>query len=53
MSCKPRWMVERKYAKENKVYQVVEVYAEGEDKELVKEENKQWTSKRTLLLIQH
>jgi len=46
-----RWMVDRKYKKDNKIYQVVEVYAEGESKETVKKENKQWSHKRSLIKI--
>jgi hypothetical protein len=49
----PRWMVERKY-KDNAhdVLQVVEVYAEGEKLELVKRENRMWTHKRKLILVE-
>lgn len=49
----PRWIVERKYSNSNhEVLQVIEVYAEGENKELVKSENKQWTYKKKLLLVE-
>ncbi|MFA8439317.1 hypothetical protein ABU914_10575 [Bacillaceae bacterium YX66] len=48
----PRWMVERKVASiDRELLQVVEVYAEGENKELVKQENRQWTHRRELLLV--
>ena len=46
---KPRWMIERKYVKNRKLYQLVEVYAEGENKETVKAENRRWTHKRYLI----
>ncbi len=46
---KPRWMIERKRIEGNKLYTIVEVYAEGENKEKVKEENKQWSYKRELI----
>lgn len=47
----PRWMVERKYEKNRELLTVIEVYAPGENKELVKKENKHWTHKRTLLKV--
>ena len=48
----PRWMVERKAInRERELLQVVEVYAVGENKETVKAENRKWTHKRRLLLI--
>lgn len=47
----PRWMIERQYENNRELLQIVEVYAVGENKELVKKENKQWTHKRRLLLI--
>lgn len=47
-----RWSVERKArTNEGDILQVVEVYAPGENKELVKRENKRWTHRRKLLLI--
>jgi len=46
---KPRWMIERKYERNRKLYQLVEVYAEGENKETVKRENRRWTHKRHLI----
>jgi len=46
---KPRWMIERKYERNRELYQLVEVYAEGENKELVKKENRRWTHKRYLI----
>lgn len=46
---KPRWMIERKYDNgQRELLLVIEVYAEGENKEVVKNENKQWTHKRSL-----
>lgn len=48
---KPRWMIERKYCKDNQLLQVIEVYAPGEKKELVKQENKQWTYKKELIIV--
>ncbi len=49
----PRWMVERDYKNSNhEMLQIVEVYAIGENKELVKKENKLWSHKRNLLLIE-
>ncbi len=48
---KPRWMVERTFANsEREALQTAIVYAEGENKETVKEENRQWTHKRSLLI---
>lgn len=47
-----RWSVERKaLTREGDLLQVIEVYAPGENKELVKRENKRWTHRRELLLI--
>jgi len=49
----PRWMIERKRTnRDHEVLQVVEIYAEGENKELVKLENKHWTYKKELLLVE-
>lgn len=49
----PRWMVERKATnREMDMLQVIEVYAPGEKKELVKAENKQWTHKRELIIVE-
>ncbi len=45
-----RWMIERKYKKDGELYQIVEVYAEHENKELVKAENKKWTYRRELIM---
>lgn len=45
----PRWMIERKYIKDNKIMQIVEVYAPNETKEEVKRENKQWSYRRELI----
>ena len=48
----PRWMIERKAINsERELLQVVEVYAPGETKELVKKENRKYTHKRKLLLV--
>ena len=48
----PRWMVEQVQAnREREVLQIVVVYAEGENKELVKRENRTIKHKRKLLLI--
>jgi len=48
----PRWMIERKAInQERDLLQVIEVYAVGEIKETVKAENRKWTHKRRLLLI--
>lgn len=49
--CAPRWMIERNYERNREILQLVEVYAEGENKETVKAENRQWTHKRHLLLV--
>ena len=47
----PRWMIERKSINSDRdLLQVIEIYAPGEDKELVKQENKQSTSKRSLII---
>lgn len=49
----PRWMTERKYAnREREVLRVVEVYAAGENKELMKRENKQRKYKKELLFVE-
>lgn len=46
----PRWMVERKYENERyEILQIIEVYAPGESKELVKQENKHWTYRKELI----
>lgn len=47
-----RWMIERKAVnRDREILQVIEVYAPGENKELVKAENKKWTHKRHLIRI--
>ena len=47
---KPRWMIERKYDNGgHELLQVIEIYAENENKETVKQENRHWTHKRTLI----
>jgi len=49
----PRWMIERKYKNSNhEILQVIEIYKEDENKELVKSENKQWTYKKELLMVE-
>lgn len=49
----PRWMIERNYTNNTReILQIVEVYAEGETKEVVKKENKRWTYKKELLLVE-
>lgn len=48
----PRWVVYRKQEKDSELLQVVEIYAEGEKKELVKKENRKWSHKRELLLLE-
>ncbi len=48
----PRWMVQRKATNfELDDLMVIEIYATGENKELVREENKNWTHTRELLLV--
>lgn len=48
---KPRWMIERKYDNgRHELLQIVEVYAENENREVVKQENKKWSYKRTLII---
>lgn len=49
----PRWMIQRKY-KDNchELLQVITVYAPGENKEIVKKENREWTYERELLLVE-
>ena len=44
-------MIERKYERNRELLTIIEVYAEGENKELVKKENKQWTHKRELIKV--
>lgn len=48
----PRWIVERKRANWEELLQVVEIYAEGENLEVVKKENREWTYERELVLVQ-
>jgi len=49
----PRWMIERKRANnDHEILQVVEIYKEDENRELVKSENKQWTYRKELLLVE-
>lgn len=47
-----RWMIERKYATKEDILTVIEVYAPGENKELVKKENKKYTHKRELIITE-
>ena len=48
----PRWVTERKYInKDNEILQVIEVYAEKENKEQVKRENRKHKYKRELILV--
>ncbi|WP_018707693.1 hypothetical protein [Siminovitchia fordii] len=48
-----RWSVERKArTNEGELLHVVEVYAPGENKEVVKAEIRQWTHRRELLLLE-
>ena len=48
----PRWMVQRKGTNNmNEELQIIEIYAEGENLELVKKENRKWTYERELLLV--
>lgn len=47
-----RWMVERnRVSHDLERLKIIEVYAEGESKETVKAENKQWSHKRSLIKI--
>lgn len=47
-----RWMIERKATTFDKEeLRIIEVYASHENKEQVKRENKKWTHKRELLLL--
>lgn len=47
-----RWSVEWKArTRDGELLQVVEIYAPGENKEVVKAENRQYTHRRELLLI--
>lgn len=49
----PRWMIERKYAnKHREILTVIEIYAEGENKEIVRKENRDRPCKRELLLVE-
>lgn len=46
-----RWMIERKSTnRDAELLQVVVLYAENENKELVKEENKQWSYNKHLIM---
>lgn len=46
----PRWMIERKRVTRDKEHlQVIVLYAENEELEQVKDENKQWTFKKCLI----
>lgn len=49
----PRWMTERKHInKHNEILTVIEIYAPGENKELVRQENKNRKHRRELLLVE-
>lgn len=48
----PRWMIERKATnRDAELLQVVVLYAEHENKELVKQENKQWSYDKHLIML--
>lgn len=48
---KPRWMVERKRTNyDRETLKIIEVYAMNENKEIVKQENKNWSHKRSLIV---
>lgn len=48
---KPRWMIERKATnRDAELLQVVVLYAENENKELVKAENKNWSYDKHLIM---
>lgn len=50
---KPRWMIERKKVNhELEELVIIEIYAPGEKKELVKKENKDWSHKRELIILE-
>lgn len=47
---KPRWMITRKgRTYDGEELAIVEVYSPGENKEIVKKENRRWTHKRYLI----
>ena len=49
----PRWITDRNYKNStHETLQVITVYAPGENKELVKKENKKWTHRRELVLVE-
>ncbi|WP_405101622.1 hypothetical protein [Oceanobacillus sp. FSL H7-0719] len=49
----PRWLTDRNYKNStHETLQVITVYAPGENKELVKKENKKWTHRRELVLVE-
>lgn len=48
----PRWYTNRLiYNRDNEILQLVQVYAHGENKELVKQENRNVKHKRNLLIV--
>lgn len=48
----PRWAIERNFVTMDRdLLQIVEVYAPGETKEVVKQENRKWTHRRELLFV--
>lgn len=49
----PRWVIERRFAnREREILQTIVIYAEGESKELVKQENARIKHKRELILVE-
>lgn len=47
-----RWMIERDYKNnDHELLQLIKVYAPGENKELVKKENRKWTYERHLIKL--
>lgn len=49
----PRWVIERCFAnREREILQTIVIYAEGESKEIVKQENARIKHKRELILVE-
>lgn len=49
----PRWAIERDFKNnDHELLQIVTIYAEGENAEFVKKDNKPWTHKRRLILVE-
>lgn len=45
-----RWVIERKAVnRDRETLQVIEVYSEADNKDVVKQENRKWTHKRYLI----